>query len=78
MRRIGLFQAKNRLSELVDRAAQGEEIGITRRDKLAAVIGPARRKVNLQEVFDDIESIRKQARRLRGVSVKELIEKGRT
>jgi len=41
--RSALSQAKNRLSELVGRAGQGEEIGITRRGKLAAVIGPARK-----------------------------------
>jgi len=77
MRKIGLFQAKNRLSELVGRAAQGEEIGITRRGKLAAVIVPARPKISLKEVFDDIESIRKRAKLPRGVTVSALIEEGR-
>ena len=77
MQKIGLFQAKNRLSELVDRATQGEEIGITRRGKLAAVIVPARPKVSLQEVFDDIEGIRRRAKLPRGVTVDELIEEGR-
>ncbi len=77
MRKMGLFQAKNRLSELVDRAAQGEEIGITRRGKLAAVLVPARPKVSVQEVFEDIESIRRRARLPRGLSVAELIAEGR-
>ena len=77
MQKIGLFQAKNRLSELVDRAAQGEEIGITRRGKLAAVIVPARPKVSLREVFDDIERIRKRSKLPPGVTVDELIEEGR-
>jgi prevent-host-death family protein len=77
MQKIGLFQAKNRLSELVDRAAQGEEIGITRRGKLAAMIGPARPKVSLKEIFDDIESIRKRAKLPPGVTVSDLIEEGR-
>jgi prevent-host-death family protein len=77
MQRIGLFQAKNRLSELVDRAAQGEEIGITRRGKLAAVIGPARPKVSLREVFEDIERIRKRAKLPAGTTVDELIEEDR-
>jgi antitoxin (DNA-binding transcriptional repressor) of toxin-antitoxin stability system len=31
MTTIGIFEAKNRLCELVDRAARGEEIVITRR-----------------------------------------------
>jgi len=77
MQKVGLFQAKNRLSELVNRAAQGEEIGITRRGKLAAVIVPARPKVSLKEVFDDIEGIRRRAKLPSGVSVAELIREGR-
>ena len=31
MRTIGLFEAKQKLSELVERASEGESIGITRR-----------------------------------------------
>ena len=37
MRKVGLFEAKQKLSELVERAAAGERIGITRRGKLAVV-----------------------------------------
>ncbi len=77
MQKIGLFQAKNRLSELVDRAAQGEKIGITRRGKLTAVIVPPRPKVGLEEVFADIEGIRKRAKFPPGLTVAELIEEGR-
>jgi prevent-host-death family protein len=77
MQKMGLFQAKNRLSELVGRAAQGEEIGITRRGRLAAVIVPARPKISLKEIFDDIEAVRKRAKLPPGVTVSELIEEGR-
>lgn len=77
MRKIGLFQAKNRLSELVDRATRGEEIGITRRGKLAAVLVPPRPKVSLREIFDDIERIRKRTKLPPGMSVDELIDEGR-
>ena len=77
MRKVGLFEAKNRLSELVEQAAQGEEIGITRRGKLAVVIVPARPKVSLREIFDDIDGIRKRAKVPSGVSVSDLIEEGR-
>lgn len=31
MRTFGLFEAKQKLSELVERASEGEKIGITRR-----------------------------------------------
>ena len=39
MRTVRLFEAKQKLSELLQRAAEGERIGITRRGKLAAVLG---------------------------------------
>ena len=77
MRKVGLFEAKNRLSELVEQAAQGEKIGITRRGKLAVVMVPARPKVSLREIFDDIDGIRKRAKVPSGVGVSDLIEEGR-
>jgi len=78
MRTIGLFEAKQKLSEIVDRAAEGERIGITRRGKLAALVVPARPEITLAEIFADIEQIRKHARRPKGLRVKDLIEEGRT
>jgi len=78
MRTIGLFEAKQKLSELVDKASEGEKIGITRRGKLAALIVPARSQVSLKEVFDDIESIRKRAKLSKRTTVKSLIEEGRS
>jgi prevent-host-death family protein len=77
MRTVGLFEAKQKLSEMVERASEGEPIGITRRGKLAAVIVPAPAHHNLKDVFDDIERIRKLARRAKGLRVKDLIEEGR-
>jgi prevent-host-death family protein len=78
MRNVGLFEAKQKLSELVDRASHGEKIGITKRGKLAAVIVPATEKPDLKQVFDDIEQIRKQIIRSRKkFTAKELIEEGR-
>jgi prevent-host-death family protein len=77
MRTVGLFEAKQKLSELVERAEEGERIGITRRGKLAVLIVSAHPQTNLKEVFDDIEQIRRRARRGKGVSVKRLIEEGR-
>ena len=40
MTEIGIFEAKNRLSELVERAARGEEIVITRRGEQVARLMP--------------------------------------
>jgi prevent-host-death family protein len=77
MRRVGLFEAKQKLSELVERASGGEKIGITRRGKLAAFIVSARPDATPQDIFDDIERIRKRARRTKKLNVKNLIEEGR-
>jgi prevent-host-death family protein len=79
MRKVGLFEAKQKLSELVRRAGHGEKIGITMRGKLTAVIGPAQQEqVDLKQVFAEIERIRKRSKRIPGVTVKSLIEEGRT
>lgn len=77
MRKVGLFEAKQKLSELVDRASEGEQIGITRRGKLAALIVPARPEMSLREVFRDIENIRRRVKLPKGTTIKELIEEGR-
>jgi len=77
MRTVGLFEAKQKLSEIVERASEGEHIGITRRGKLAAIIVPAQPETSLKDIFDDIERIRKRARRPKGFRLKDLIEEGR-
>jgi len=78
MRTVGLFEAKQKLSELVERASAGEQIGITRRGKLAAILKPAQREASLQEAFAGLERIRKRAKPLpKGVTIKDLIEEGR-
>lgn len=77
MRKMGLFEAKQKLSELVERAGRGEKIGITRRGKLAAVIGPVQADTDLDKLFSGMERIRCRARPLRGTSIKDLIEEGR-
>ena len=55
MRRMGLFEAKQKLSELVERATRGERIGITKRGKRAAMIGPAQEEVGLKKVFARVD-----------------------
>jgi prevent-host-death family protein len=77
MKTVGLFEAKQKLSELVERASEGEQIGITRRGKLAAMIVPAKPQKTLAQIWADIEDIRKHVDRSKFASVKELIEEGR-
>ena len=74
---IGIFEAKQKLSELVERAAQGEEIVITCRGKeRARLVGaPQRRKRSLQEIFDSFAQVRMKLPK--GTSIKDLIEEGR-
>lgn len=78
MKSVGLFEAKQKLSELVERASEGERIGITRRGKLAAFLVPARSEGSLKEAFEQIDRIRMRAKPLpKGVTIKDLIEEGR-
>jgi prevent-host-death family protein len=77
MKTIGLFEAKQKLSEIVERASEGERIGITRRGELAAIVVPATPETNLEGVFADIEKIRKNAHRPKSLNLKDLIEEGR-
>jgi prevent-host-death family protein len=77
MRTVGLFEAKQKLSQLVDRAQDGERIGITRRGKLAAYLVPAKPARTVKEIFDDIEKGRKRTKPLDGVTIKSMIEEGR-
>ena len=77
MHTVGLFEAKQKLSEIVERAAEGERIGITRRGKLAVIVIPAKSDVDLAEVFDNIERLRGKVRRHRKFHIKDLIDEGR-
>lgn len=54
---IGLTEAKNKLSELIGRVAQGEEITITRYDEAVAKLVPAKRS-SRKEAIQAIEEIR--------------------
>ena len=49
MDEIGLFEAKNKLSELVDRAERGEEVVITRRGKPVARLVPMQAKRDVEK-----------------------------
>ncbi len=54
---VGLAEAKNKLSELVDRVANGEEITITRHDQAIARLVPARRP-SQAEALRAVEALR--------------------
>jgi len=78
MRKIGLFEAKQKFSELAERAERGERIGITKRGGLIAEIGPpSQEHVDLKQAFARMDEIRKKVRPHPGVTTKHLIEEGR-
>jgi prevent-host-death family protein len=80
MTTVGIFEAKNRLSELVQRAARGEEIVITRHGEEVARLMPPQAR----DAVDQARSLVARIRRSRvgqplggGASIRELIEEGR-
>jgi prevent-host-death family protein len=74
---IGIFEAKQKLSELVERASQGEEIVITHRGKeRARLVGIAvKNRRSVKEIFDSFARARMKLPK--GMTVKDLIEEGR-
>lgn len=79
MRHVGIFEAKTHLSQLLDAVEAGEQIVVTRRGKPIAHIVPAPddRREKAKEAVARIRALRKGLT-LDGVTVKELIEDGRT
>jgi prevent-host-death family protein len=68
MSEVGLFDAKNRLSELVDRAERGEETVITRRGKAVAKLVPVatRTEADIERARDAMKRIRERAKKFGG------------
>ncbi|MBA3597227.1 MAG: type II toxin-antitoxin system prevent-host-death family antitoxin [Methylibium sp.] len=80
MTSFGIFEAKNRLSELVERAARGEEIVITRRGQQVARLMPPR----APDTIGQAHALATRIRRSRagqapgdGGSIRDMIEEGR-
>jgi prevent-host-death family protein len=66
MTEIGAFEAKNKLSELLDRAEAGEEVVITRRGKPVAKLVPIERKRDITKALKAAQRIRERAKKLGG------------
>ena len=75
---VGSYEAKTRLPNLLQRVAKGERIAITRHGVAIAMLVPAnaQNKRDPKEVIREIKAFRK-GRKLRGVSIRQLIEEGR-
>ena len=78
MKTIGAFEAKTHLSELLDLAAAGERITITRRGKPVAMLVPAIDESALTpgEAAASLRVLRRGVT-LGGISVRDLVEEGR-
>ena len=75
MTTVGLFEAKQRLSELVERARLGETIAITRRGVVVARLTSTASPQSREDIVGTIRSARKGVRL--GASLRKLIEEGR-
>jgi prevent-host-death family protein len=80
MTEVGSFEAKTHLPELLERAAAGERILITKRGKPVAMLvpPPAGDKKDVRQVVKEMLEYRDRQRRTLGdITVRELIEEGR-
>lgn len=82
MLEVGAYEAKNKLSALLDRVEAGEEIIITRRGKVVAKIVSPKIKVNLPGSPEALAAAQRMLERSKGVttggiSLKEMINEGR-
>jgi prevent-host-death family protein len=74
MKEVGAFEAKNKLSELLDLAEQGEEIIITRHGKEAARLVPPKGVVNRDEARAAMRRIRERAEKAKlGITLEEAL-----
>ena len=77
---VGAFEAKTKLSELLDAVERGEEITITRRGEPVArlvPIGGGDEKARIRALIDEIKQTRAGLTLGGGVTIKDLIEEGR-
>jgi prevent-host-death family protein len=79
MTAVALFEAKNRLSELIDRVVAGEVIEITRRGKVVAQLAPPTRDGDAAAARQAIDALRaaREGVSLGGLKIRDLIAEGR-
>jgi prevent-host-death family protein len=79
MNDVALFDAKNRLSELINRVEAGEEIAITRRGKVVARLVPAAPEEAEQRARKAIAGLRSSRKgvSLGGLNSRDLVRDGR-
>ena len=78
VKRIGAFEAKNRLSELLDAAENGEEVVITKHGRPVAKLVPIEQfdRARAREAVEWLKKFR-ETHPLGGLTYRELIDGGR-
>jgi prevent-host-death family protein len=76
---VALFEARNRLSELIHRVEAGEEIAITRRGKVVARLVPPAPEPAVERARDAVAGLRASRRgvSLGRLSSRDLVREGR-
>lgn len=76
---LGTFEAKNKLSALVDLASKGSRIWITKRGRRVALLSSGAEEATKggRDPVAIFRAIRSRTKPLKGLSVKALIEEGR-
>ena len=79
MESIGIYEAKSKLSALVERAEAGHEVIITRHGRPVAKLVPARRtrRPDRSALIDEIIAFSKTVRLKRRFNLRQAIEWGR-
>ena len=79
MNKVGAFEAKTRLGQLLDQVEAGEEVVITRRGKAVARLVPPDLPINRERSRRAAQTIRRMRKgiTLGGLSIKELVYEGR-
>jgi prevent-host-death family protein len=79
MREVGSFEAKNKLSALLDQVERGAEIVITRHGKAVARLVPAEPGFDRRKAKSAADGLREASKGalLRGLRIKDLINEGR-
>jgi prevent-host-death family protein len=76
---VGAYEAKTKLSALLDRVERGEQISISRHGRVVAVLSPppGGMERTVDEAVDGILELRRGRRLGDDISVRDLIDAGR-
>lgn len=79
MERVGIYEAKARFSDLVERVQRGGEVTITKHGKaVAKLVPPAQAaKSGRVEAFAAIDRLRRELNVTKHFNLREIIEEGR-